>query len=97
MHFLRPKGYVLAMPDYIPKKLELVYLSGITEFLAGLMLLFPSLRSYGALSIIIMLLLFFSVHIHMLTPNYTTRIPRWVLWLRIPLQFFFIYWAYLYL
>jgi uncharacterized membrane protein len=41
-----------------------------------------------------MLLVFLIVHVNMLFPSNSLGISPWILWLRIPIQFLLIYWAY---
>jgi uncharacterized membrane protein len=41
-----------------------------------------------------MLLVFLLVHVNMLFPVNSLGISAWLLWLRIPVQFLLIYWAY---
>ncbi len=96
-HFRKPKMYERIMPPYIPAASSMVIISGAAEMVLGLMLLNPDTQSYAAWGIIAMLIVFFTVHIYMLqNPRFSEKIPKWVLILRIPLQFGLIYWAYLY-
>lgn len=96
-HFRSPKMYEHIMPPYIPAPSSMVVLSGVFEMVFGLMLLNPETQSIAAWGIILMLLVFFTVHIHMLTHERASmKLPRWVLIARIPLQFLLIYWAFLY-
>ncbi len=96
-HFIKPKMYVRIMPPYFPKPKFLVLLSGVAEIFLGAALFFEQTRSLAAYGIILMLILFFTVHIHMLRDEKAASgLPRWILILRIPLQFGLIYWAYCY-
>jgi uncharacterized membrane protein len=96
-HFVRPQLYIRIMPPYFPAHSTLVLLSGIAEMVLGFMLLNPETQQLAAWGIIIMLLLFLTVHIHMLrNEEASMKLPKWVLWLRIPLQFLLIYWVYQY-
>jgi len=98
MHFITPKVYGSIIPSYIPNKKATVFWSGIAEIIVGVGILFISTRFIAIWGIIIMLFVFFSVHIDMLSnKKHKDKFPRWVLWLRIPLQFVLIYWAYSYL
>lgn len=97
MHFTKPKIYERIMPPYIPEPKTMVLVSGIAEMVLGFMLLNPDTASNAAWGIIALLVVFFSVHIYMLqNKKASLKLPRWVLWLRIPLQFLLIYWAYQY-
>lgn len=96
-HFRVPKFYERIMPPYVPATSTMVLLSGIFEMVFGLMLLNKDTQSYAAWGIIAMLLVFLTVHLHMLqNENVALKLPKWILVLRIPLQFGLIYWAYCY-
>lgn len=98
MHFITPKVYLRVMPRYLPNHKALIYLSGIAEILLGIGLCFDSLRGLSIYGIIIMLTVFLMVHFHMLSAEKASAgIPKWVLILRIPLQFGLMYWAAMYL
>ena len=98
MHFIRPKIYGSIMPPYIPYKRAMVFWSGVAEVLLGVGLLFIETRVISLWGIILMLTVFFTVHIDMLRNEKTKKMfPTWLLWLRLPLQFGLIYWAYQYL
>lgn len=98
MHFVYPAMYERIIPPWIPSRKGAVYLSGVLEIVFGAMLFFPSLRGAALYGIITLLILFLPVHTHMLQDRKAGMgIPKWVLWLRIPLQGLLIYWAYVYL
>lgn len=95
MHFIKPKIYLRIMPLYIPARSALVFWSGVAEVLSGLGLFWVPTRNFAIYSIITMLSLFLIVHFHMLSsPKAGAGIPKWILILRIPLQFFLMYWVY---
>ena len=98
MHFVKPKLYLRVMPKYLPNHKALVFWSGVAEILLGLALCIPMLKNIAIYSIIAMLTIFFMVHFYMLSgENAATGIPKWILILRIPLQFGLMYWAWIYL
>jgi uncharacterized membrane protein len=98
MHFIKPKLYLRVMPRYLPNHKALVYLSGVAEILLGIGLCFVTLRAFSIYAIILMLAIFLMVHFYMLSgEKASTGIPKWILILRIPLQFGLIYWAWVYL
>lgn len=98
MHFVKPKAYLRIMPRYLPNPKLLVSLSGIAEIALGIGLCIPALKAISIYGIIAMLFVFFLVHFYMLKgEKESAGIPKWVLILRIPLQFGLIYWAYWYL
>jgi len=97
-HFVKPQIYMRTMPNYLPNHKALVLISGIAEIALGLGLLSSETRDISLIGIILMLVMFLSVHFYMLTSKEAgAGIPKWVLYLRIPLQFVLMYWAYLYL
>ena len=98
MHFLKPSAYMRIMPRYLPSHKELVYLSGLSEIILGIALCIPLLKNTAIICIIGMLTVFLPVHFYMLTgKKAASGIPKWLLILRIPLQFGLMYWAYFYL
>ena len=96
-HFRKPKIYERIMPPYIKAIPTMVLLSGIVEMILGFMILTPESQAIAAWGIIIMLLLFLPVHIHMLqNKEAAMNIPKWLLIVRVPLQFGLMLWAYQY-
>ncbi len=97
-HFVFPKAYLRIMPPYLPNHKLLVFLSGIAEVLLGIGLCFPETKEISIYGIILMLLVFLIVHFYMLSGEKAAAgIPKWILIVRIPLQFGLMYWAYWYL
>ncbi|RSK39227.1 DoxX family protein [Mangrovimonas spongiae] len=98
MHFVKPKVYMRIMPKYLPNHRFLVYLSGFFEILLGVLLCFNTTRNLAVYGIILMLTVFLLVHFYMLSSKKASAgFPKWLLILRLPLQFVLMYWAYLYL
>lgn len=96
-HFRKPKIYERIMPSYIPAHKTMVMLSGVAEMVLGFMILNKNTQQEGAWGIIIMLIAFIPVHIYMLqNKKAAMKLPKWLLILRLPLQFALMYWAYLY-
>lgn len=96
-HFKKTDLYLRIMPDYLPAHKTLVLLSGIVEMILGLMLLNPDTQTIAAWGIIALMVIFLPVHIHMIRDKEASlNLPNWFLWLRIPLQFGLMYWAYQY-
>jgi len=99
MHFIIPKMYMRVMPKYLPNHKVLVYISGIAEILLGIGLCIPELKSISIYLIIAMLVVFLmTIHVYMLSSKKAgAGIPKWILILRLPLQFGLMYWAWIYL
>ena len=94
LHFTNTHFYRPLMPKFIPAHDFLIYLSGIAEILLGIGVFFIASRSYALWGIIAMLAIFLIVHVNMLFPENQLGIQPWKLWLRIPIQFILMYWAY---
>lgn len=96
-HFWEPAFYLSIMPSYLPRPEALVALSGATEMIVGVMVLFAKSARLGALFIYLHLALFMMVHIDMVvnySEKYADFAPYWAVWLRIPIQGFLAWWAY---
>lgn len=96
-HFISPEFYLEMMPDYLPFHQLLNITSGFTEVLLGLLLLDDHLRKTACYGIILLLVAVFPANIHMLQEaieGTDTRYPILALWIRLPIQFVFIYWAW---
>jgi len=97
MHFIKPKVYLRIMPRYLPFHKQLVFLSGIAEVLLGLSLLFRTTKDIALYGIITMLAIFLLVHFYMLSSEKASAgFPKWILLLRLPLQFVLMFWAFWY-
>ena len=96
-HFTSTDLMVEMMPEFLPLKKEIVYLTGILELLAVVGLLMNSLSKITA----ILLIIFF---IAILPANIIGSMKQvnlggmengvWYLLFRVPLQILFIFWAY---
>lgn len=96
-HFFQPKFYIRIIPPFLPWKKSINYLSGGAEVLLGVLLVtrFQSLAAWG---LIALLLAVFPANIyHLYAKGAGMKIPVWALWVRLPLQFLLIYWAYQYI
>lgn len=96
MHFRNPKFYLRSMPSYIPANMHqfCVSFSGVAEVVLGLALLIPACRPWAAWGIILLLIAVFPSNVYMLTSGKFSRIPEWLLILRLPLQGVLVWWAY---
>ena len=96
-HFWKPQVYKKIMPKWLPRHSELVFLSGVFEVVFGILVLFPTTQSIGAWGIIATLIGVFPANINMIfTDNYQKSWITALLWLRLPVQLWLIYWAWLY-
>ncbi len=98
MHFIKPRAYTSIMPRYIPAPKSMVFLSGLAEVILGVGCIFVTTRTLSLWGIILMLIAFLPVHIDMLSnEKIKKKVPAWFIWLRLPMQFGLMYWAYFYL
>jgi uncharacterized membrane protein len=101
-HFYFPEGMVLMMPDFLPAKLALIYLTGIIEILLALGLLVERTRKISSLLLILFLIAILPANItaaikHVNIQNADFTGPGLAyLWFRIPLQILFIAWVYVF-
>ena len=100
-HFAFTAGMTAMIPDFIPGKTALVYFTGVLELLFALGLLIPSYRTLLAWLLILFFILVLPAnikasleHINYQTGEANGNGPAY-LWLRIPMQLFFILWVYL--
>lgn len=97
-HFRNAPAYISMIPPYFPAPEVLNTLAGISEILFGLMLILKKTRTYAVYGIILMLLVFTTVHIYMIQiapfklGNFT--VSKTAAWIRLPLQLVLITWAY---
>lgn len=95
-HFVSPNFYTRIMPPYIPRHLELVYLSGILEILGGIGILLPKTQRWSGYGLIALLIAVFPANLYMAlnTELFAKFAPARALYLRLPLQFILIAWIY---
>ncbi|MFC4721707.1 hypothetical protein ACFO5O_05220 [Geojedonia litorea] len=99
-HFLYTDGMAMMIPDGIPYKIELVYITGVLEIFGAIGLQIPAFRKVTAWLLIIFFILMLPANINASIQhlNYQTGIFDGhgldYLWFRIPLQLLFIGWVY---
>jgi uncharacterized membrane protein len=100
-HFLFTRGMAMMLPDFIPYRIELVYLTGFIELAAAIGLLLPKYSKTTAWLLIIFFIVLLPAniyaaihHVNLQTAAFDGSGPEY-LWFRIPLQLFFITWVYL--
>lgn len=96
-HFANSAFYLRLMPPYLPWHLFLVNLSGLCEIGLGILLLIPKFTALAGWGLIALLIAVFPANIHMaINPQLFSEFSPLLLWLRLPLQFGLIAWAYWY-
>ncbi|WP_042221081.1 DoxX family protein [Oceanobacillus manasiensis] len=92
-HFVLEPFFTGAMPDWVPFRPAVVYISGVIEILLAIGLLYKPTRRKAGILIAIFLVLIFPVNIYMALEPEQYNIPSFALWLRLPLQFVLIWWV----
>jgi uncharacterized membrane protein len=99
LHFVRPKPYEAIVPPPFPKR-ESVAISGVAEIVGAVAVLHPGTRGAGRWWLIGLLLAIFPANVWMaVSPEKVPglnleKIPRWMLWARLPLQPLAILWVW---
>lgn len=99
-HFAFTHGMAQMLPNFIPAKKELVYLTGVMEIGFAIGLLIPKYRITVAWLLIIFFILILPANIKAALENINYQTGELngkgtsYLWFRIPLQLFFILWVY---
>jgi uncharacterized membrane protein len=95
LHFLRPGSYVAVVPQPLPRKLELVYASGVAEIAGGVGVLPEPTRRAAGWWLIATLVAVFPANVNMAVNAERHRgIPAWALWVRLPIQGLLIAWVW---
>ena len=100
-HFAFTKGMSLMMPQFIPFKSQIVYLTGVLEIIFAAGLLLPDYQVLTAWVLVVFLILVLPANIYASIKNVNYQKATFdgngltYLWFRIPLQFLFISWIYL--
>ena len=91
-HFNKMKHDLARMiPAYLPRPLLLVYLTGVLELLGAAGLLLPQFRRLAGICLIALLVGMFVANVNAAQKGVTLRgKPPTPLWLRVPMQVFFI-------
>ena len=94
-HFRLPKFYNKIVPPFLPNKELINYGAGALEIVLAILLIIPQTSHMAALGVILLLIAVYPANIyHLVSKGAGMNIPQWALWVRLPLQFVFIFWAY---
>ncbi len=95
LHFLKPKPYVATVPDVLPRKLEIVYASGVAELAGGALVLPERTRRAAGWWLIATLVAVFPANVNMAVHADRFRsVPKPLLWARLPVQALLIAWVW---
>lgn len=95
-HFVNPGFYEAIVPPSLKhEKQRIVALSGAAELAGGLGVLIPWTRRLSGIGLIALLAAVFPANFYMARePEHFPKIPRWALYLRLPLQPLMMWWAW---
>jgi uncharacterized membrane protein len=97
LHFTSPQPLVRIVPDFLPYRWELVYISGFFETLAGAGLLIPRLSRYAAWLLVVLFIAVFPGNFYQAINNidvpFLPHDPP-LIWLRLPFQALLVAWAW---
>jgi uncharacterized membrane protein len=95
MHFLRPRPYIAIVPEALPRKREIVYVSGVAELAGGAGVLIPATRRAAGWWLILTLIAIFPANVNMAVNAERFRlVPEPLLWVRLPVQGALIGWVW---
>jgi uncharacterized membrane protein len=94
MHFIRAREYEAIVPPYVPHHREAVQISGLAEIVGGLTMVSRRTRRFSRWWLLGLLVAVFPANVYMAQePEEVAergvpadRIPRWLLYARLPLQ-----------
>jgi len=96
-HFSFTDFFVMAMPGYLGYHKELVLISGVFELAGAIGILVPKTRLWAAYGLIALIVAVYPANINMaLHPEQYPELPKLLLYARLPLQFFlvwFVWWS----
>ena len=95
-HFVNPGFYEAIVPPSLQhEKQRIVQLSGVAELAGGLGVLIPWTRRLSGVGLITLLAAVFPANLYMARePEHFQKVPRWALYLRLPLQPLMMWWAW---
>jgi uncharacterized membrane protein len=99
-HFAFSKGMALMLPDPVPLKKEIVYVTGFIEIMGAIGLLIPSWRHLTSVLLIIFFVLILPANVYAAIKKVNYQKGSYdgdnvnYLWFRIPLQILFIGWVW---
>jgi uncharacterized membrane protein len=95
MHFVKPGAYESTVPDPLPGRREIVYVSGVAEIAGALALLDRRSTRWAGWWLIALLIAVFPANVNMAVNSERFRaVPEALLWIRLPLQPLLVAWVW---
>jgi uncharacterized membrane protein len=96
-HFRNPGMYIKIIPPFFKSPKLINAVSGIAEIVLGILLMFSLTTQYAAWGIIALLIAIFPANLYMFQNKKASfNLPKWILFVRLPLQLVLIIWAFQY-
>lgn len=96
-HFRNPGMYIRIIPPFFSNPKLINILSGVAEVVLGILLMVSYTTNFAAWGIIALLIAVFPANLFMYQNKKASfGLPNWILFVRLPLQFVLIFWAYQY-
>jgi uncharacterized membrane protein len=96
-HFRNPGMYIKIIPPFFKSPKLINAVSGIAEIVLGILLMFTLTTQYAAWGIIALLIAIFPANLYMFQNKKASfNLPKWILFVRLPLQLVLIIWAFQY-
>ncbi|MCP3031817.1 hypothetical protein LF817_10725 [Halobacillus sp. A1] len=96
-HFIYDTGFAAMLPDFVPFKLEVVYVTAIIEWMLSLFLIFPQTRRLAGIATAIFLLAVLPANIyaaiHGIPAPWSEETNLTALWIRPLFQPLLIWWV----
>lgn len=96
-HFINTEPMAAMIPSWVPRRVSLVYATGIIEIAAAIAVLVPRIRRRTGWALIVLLLLFLPVNIYAAANRIGMGGHRWgpgYLLIRVPLQAILVGWTW---
>nr|WP_320120351.1 DoxX family membrane protein [uncultured Marinifilum sp.] len=88
-HFFKPDFFLPFVPDFLEYKIEIIYLSGLTEIVLGAFLISKKYSRVAALGIFVLMILFLPIHIWDVFSDTPAIGSQKAALIRLPIQFLF--------
>ena len=96
-HFRNPGMYIKIIPPVFKNPKVINILSGAAEILLGILLTLSFSTHFAAWGIIALLIAVFPANLYMYQNKKASfGLPKWILFVRLPLQIVLIFWAFQY-
>jgi len=96
-HFREAFGFAKMLPEFFPWRLPIIYLTGVVEWIAAILLFVPRIRRKMGIVIAWYLVMIFPANIYAAFAGIPVpgmvESPQWALWVRLLFQPLLIWWV----